>query len=115
MLFDWSTGALAEGLGCYNNGAYFDAHEHWEELWRAATGTDKILLQALIQLSVALCHQQRGNRKGTLSMLGKSLALMERCPDNYGGIELARLRAEAESWLEAIRLDHAMPPAPRIR
>jgi len=33
---DWKQGELAEGLHCYRNGKFFDAHEHWEAVWLRA-------------------------------------------------------------------------------
>ena len=117
MEFDWNAGELAAGLKCYKQQKYFEAHEHWETLWRQAEGVEKTLLQALIQLSVAFCHRQRGNHRGAVSMLKKSLDRIALCPDSCGDINVARLRAEALAWLEFFaRGEMGNPPAvPAIR
>jgi hypothetical protein len=49
MEFDWTQGALAEGLRRYNTGEYFTAHEAWETVWLEAHEPDKTFLQGLIQ------------------------------------------------------------------
>ena len=41
MEFDWTQGALAEGLHHYHAGEFFAAHESWESLWLAAQEPEK--------------------------------------------------------------------------
>ena len=36
MPLNWNLGALAEGLRCYGNREFFEAHEHWEGEWLRA-------------------------------------------------------------------------------
>jgi hypothetical protein len=112
--FEWSRGALARGLAHYNNASYFEAHEEWEDLWRQAAGLEKTLLQALIQLSVAFCHRQRGNPAGFRSMLGKSIERFKLCPDALAGLEVSRIRAEAEEWFAANSSGSLPASPPRI-
>ena len=45
MEFDWNGGELAAGLKCYKQQKYFEAHEHWETLWRQAEGVEKTLFR----------------------------------------------------------------------
>jgi Domain of unknown function (DUF309) len=49
MEFDWTQGALAEGLRSYHAGEYFTAHEAWETVWLEAQEPDRTFLQGLIQ------------------------------------------------------------------
>ena len=99
MEFDWSAGALAEGLACYGRAEFFEAHEHWEACWKRAEGGNKVLLQALVQLAVAMCHHQRGNRVGTRALLRKSLKHLENCPGPLDGVNVQRLQEEVHGWL----------------
>ena len=41
MKFDWTQGALAEGLPRYDAGEFFPAHEAWETAWLEAQEPDK--------------------------------------------------------------------------
>lgn len=102
MPFDWSDGALARGLACYHSGAFFDAHEHWEGVWLQCAGPEKTFLQALIQVTAAFHHLQRGNRAGTASLLRGSLRRLEEFPADYGGIAVEPLRASIRAWLAAL-------------
>lgn len=116
MEFDWKTGALAEGLACYGRAEFFEAHENWEECWRKAVGTEKALLQGLVQVAVSMCHFQRGNRVGAASLLHKSLARLGGLPDALGGVSVARLRAELRLWIEYLEKNSEgdAPPVPVI-
>lgn len=112
MPIDWTTGALAEGIACFNRADYFDAHEHWEESWRASSGLERHLLQAHVQLAVALCHEQRGNRRGALGQLRKSLANLQHCPAILAGVQVERLRAEVQARIAYLEGPaDATPPA----
>ncbi|MDR3726776.1 MAG: DUF309 domain-containing protein [Terracidiphilus sp.] len=102
MLFDWSGGALAEGLRCYRNEEFFLAHEHWESAWLTAEGPDKAFLQALIQIAAAFHHLQQGNLVGAASLLRTALRRLETYPDFYGEIAVASLREGLRGWLLAL-------------
>jgi Domain of unknown function (DUF309) len=59
MEFDWTQGALAEGLRLYHAGEFFAAHEAWEGVWLRAQEPEKKFLQGLIQVTAAFHHLQR--------------------------------------------------------
>ena len=102
MRFDWSGGALAEGLRCYRNEEFFLAHEHWESVWLTSEGLDKAFLQALIQVAAAFHHLQRGNHVGAASLLRAALRRRETCPDRYGEIAVMTLRESIGVWLKTL-------------
>ncbi len=99
MAWEWTRGALADGLGCYRRGEYFNAHEHWELEWLKLAGPEKTFLQALIQLTAAMHHRDRGNTAGMKSLLTRSLRRLEAYPASFAGIDIARLREEVAEWL----------------
>ena len=102
MALDWDRGGLAEGLRCYCGGSFFEAHEHWEEVWLAAQEPEKSFLQGLIQVAAAFHHYQQGNRAGTASLLAAALGRLERYTEGFGGIALPPLREEIRAWLGAL-------------
>jgi len=59
MDFDPTRGDLAEGLQRYEAGAFFSAHEAWEDVWLQSQEPDKTFVQALIQLTAARHHLRR--------------------------------------------------------
>ncbi len=117
MALDWNSDALAEGLRCYCREEFFLAHEHWESTWLGCEGAEKIFLQALIQLSAAFHHLQRGNRLGTISLLRTALRRLEAYPAEFGGIAVEAVRQNARAWLQALEREGSPPslPFPQIR
>ncbi len=117
MTLDWSCEALSEGLRCYRNEKFFDAHEHWEALWLQCEEPEKTFLQALIQVTAAFHHMQRKNMRGAASLLTRALRRLDEFPAQYGGIDVDGLRESIRGWLR--RLDDQNPapqlPFPLIR
>src|SRR3954453_2958404 len=111
MPLDWSSGPLAAGLACYRNQQFFEAHEHWEEVWNQLHHPEKSFLQGLIQVTVAMHHVQRANRAGALSLLQRALRRFEQCPAPFGGIDLARVTTDVRAWLAALEQDAASLPS----
>jgi uncharacterized protein len=117
MPFDWSSGALAEGLHCYRTGQFFDAHEHWEGVWLASAEPEKTFLQAIIQVAAAFHHLEKGNRAGAVSLLTRALRRLERYPGEFGEVAVVQLRGELMAWLSALRTNpqpSPMPPYPGL-
>jgi uncharacterized protein len=114
---DWSNTELAAGLSCYRREEFFDAHEHWESAWMQSRDAERSFLQGLIQLTVAFHHLTNGNFAGSVSLLRRALIRFERCPERFGGVDVAALRNEARAWLDAIESKAASLPAtyPGIR
>jgi hypothetical protein len=117
MPLDWSSGALAEGLRCYQAGEFFLAHEHWESTWLKCEQPDKTFLQALIQVTAAFYHLQRKNSAGTSSLLQAALRRLDPYPASYGGIDVASLRESIRAWLQALETQDLAShlPYPQIR
>lgn len=64
---EWSARYL-HGLRCFDAGDFHEAHEQIEEVWSGEVGARRHLLQALIQLAVALHHRDRFNFGGALTL-----------------------------------------------
>ena len=117
MSWDWSAGGLAEGLRCYCSEEFFEAHEHWEGVWLKCAEPEKTFLQALIQISAAFHHLQRGNEAGTRSLLQRALRKLERYPEEFCGVAVGTLREAVRDWLKALEEKGRRPELeyPRIR
>jgi predicted metal-dependent hydrolase len=81
------------GVMLFNSGHYFDAHEVWEDVWRAAPVEEKKFLQGLIQIAVALHHHSRGNLAGARSLLARAQRNLADYSATYEGVDLAAVRA----------------------
>jgi predicted metal-dependent hydrolase len=117
MKFDWSCGALADGLRCYESEEFFLAHEHWESVWLKCEGPERSFLQALIQMAGAFHHLRRDNYRGAASLLNRALRRLEGCPAIYESVEVAPLRVEVGEWLRRIEAQELpiLTPFPQIR
>src|SRR5579864_9053080 len=58
-----------KGLAAFNSCHFYDAHEHWEEIWLVTPRPDKMFLQGLIQVAAAFHHHSRANLQGTRNLL----------------------------------------------
>jgi predicted metal-dependent hydrolase len=99
---DWKSGALAEGLECYQNSEFFLAHEHWESVWLRSDEPEKSFLQALIQTTAAFHHFRAGNAVGATSLLKRALQRLDLCPECFGGIDVISLRMEIRAWVRKL-------------
>ena len=114
MILDWSQGALAEGLRCYREGEFFMAHEHWEGVWLGCQEPEKTFLQALIQVTAAFHHWQRGNAAGTASLLRSALRKLARYPVEFEGIAVESLRQSLLAWLDALGSPKPIEMPPKL-
>jgi uncharacterized protein len=115
MIFDWTSGPLAEGLECYRSGRFWHAHEHWEVVWNECEEPEKTFVQALIQVTAAFHHFQRNELLGTVSLLRKALGRLEAYPEEFGGVAVGALRESIREWVRALEADtHPGFPVPSI-
>lgn len=117
MELDWNHGELLAGRRCFDSGAFFEAHEHWELVWLTAPEPEKTFLQGLIQVAAAFHHFQRDNHAGTASLLRAALRRLDVYPGTFAGVEIAPLRAAIGLWLQALEIVPAspLPAIPRLQ
>jgi predicted metal-dependent hydrolase len=108
-LGDAGRNRLEQGRAAFNRGAYFDAHELWEDAWRELDGVERIVLQGLIQIAAGLHHLQQRRPRPAAGLLRKGLAKVSQgafAPGVSLGVDLrvdalardvARLLAELEA------------------
>ncbi len=74
------------------DGLYFEAHEVVEKFWLSYKGSDRLFLQAIIQVAIANMHLESGNLKGHRRM--KELALKNLKPfgGTLHGVDVDRLK-----------------------
>ncbi|HEY2194859.1 MAG TPA: DUF309 domain-containing protein [Actinomycetospora sp.] len=96
--------ALAEAQRLLDGGYPFHAHEVLEGAWKSGRDDERPFWQGLAQLAVGLTHEQRGNRRGAVSLL-------RRGADNVAdgsaagarhGVDAARLSAWGRSRADVL-------------
>jgi predicted metal-dependent hydrolase len=88
-----------QGLEAFNSARFYDAHEHWEEVWLKTPNPEKMFLQGLIQVAAAFHHHSRANLLGTRNLLREGLWKLDRFPEIYGDLEIETLRVTVREWL----------------
>ncbi len=91
---------LGRGLGLFNRGLFFDAHEVLEDVWRAAPADSalRLHLQGMVQLAVAFHHHSTGNLVGARSVLERGMRNLTGGDRSFPDLDLDRLHTELESW-----------------
>src|SRR5438067_3720845 len=85
------TQTLREGVGQFNRGYYFEAHDLFEEVWMGQRGADREFLQGLIHVAVGLYHLNGWNLDGARSQLEKGTATLQGLPAEYEGLDVGGL------------------------
>jgi uncharacterized protein len=99
---------LVEGLRLINEGRYWDAHEVLEDLWMAKVGDEKLLLQALIQITVCFYHRDNGNEPGAEKLFAHAREKLGRLRTrDHGGVSADAL----EALVLRAGTDHAARPS----
>ena len=83
MIYDKSEteDLFIKGLVAFNNRKFYDAHEYWEDIWRDYKLEHPLIIQGLIQFTVACFHLSNLNRNGAISLFNKSVSKLEEYKD----------------------------------
>ncbi len=85
----------AEGVRQFNAGEYYRQHDLFEEQWNRTAGPARDLYRAILQVGVAYFQIERGNYRGALKMLQRSVQWLSVLPPVCQGIDAAQLRRDS--------------------
>jgi predicted metal-dependent hydrolase len=89
---------IEKGIQFFNEGCYFEAHEEWEKYWRNLTDSDeKLFIQGMIKISVALYHFKKKNFAGSEKLLKSGINLLTEHID-------AKINIDKNAFIESINL-----------
>lgn len=98
------------GVDLFNLGFYWESHEAFEALWRAASGPpERDFFQGVIQLAAASLKHRMGAERAARALAERALARLGGVPSPYRGLDVAALRARAQRFF--IDGQGARPPA----
>ena len=107
--------SLLRGARLFDEGAFFEAHEAWEEHWRRETdAARRTLLQGLIQVAAAF-HKLVVVRSpdAAARLFARGLAKLDACPESVAGVEIGAFRGRVRECASALaegRLDRTAIP-----
>lgn len=84
-----------EGVKMFNKGQYYKQHDLFEEQWVNTEGPVRDLYRAVLQVGVAYYQIERGNYRGALKMLQRSVQWLLVLPDVCQGINVKKLRDDS--------------------
>jgi len=93
----------AEGLRLFNAGEYFEAHEALEDAWNAEKDKVRELYRGILQIAVVYLHVTRGNYHGAVKVYVRSQRWLRDWPEVCRGIEVGRLRRDAEAVINEVK------------
>lgn len=91
-----------QGIELHNQGEYFEAHEELEHAWMAEDDEAGFLYRALLQVTVAYLHVQRGNFRGASKMLLRLRQWLDPLPERCRGVDVEALRTQVEDLRIAV-------------
>lgn len=84
-----------EGIRKFNAGEYYKQHDLFEEQWVATTSPVRDLYRAVLQVGIAYYQIERGNYRGAVKMLQRSVQWLIILPDTCQGINIKKLREDS--------------------
>jgi predicted metal-dependent hydrolase len=98
--------AMARGAQLFDAGAFFQAHEAWEERWQVETDPDaRLLLQGLIQIAAGFHKVLGGNAPRVDSagrLFARGLAKLDACPRLVAERRLVGFGDGVRDWARAL-------------
>lgn len=95
----WTVCAAA---ALFNTGLFFEVHELLEPCWMRAERPVKTFLQGLIQIAAGLHHEQNGNRRGAVALVGEGCGKLRPFAPSAFGVELAEFLVEMSKLSRAL-------------
>jgi len=104
--------AFLRGARLFDRGAFFGAHEAWEDHWREEMDPSaRLLLQGLIQVAAAFHKLIVMKSAASASrLLDRGLAKLDACPGALAPRDLAPFRAALRLCAQAIAEGRFDPP-----
>jgi len=103
--------AFAEGVKAFDCGRYHAAHECFERCWLASESGAADFYKGLVQASICMHHQSRGNLDGARPLNVGARRLLGSFLPAHEGLDLARFLGELQAH---VRGEPGTAPAPRM-
>jgi predicted metal-dependent hydrolase len=93
---------VREGIGLFNRGEWYEAHEVIEHEWHAERGEIRALYQGILQIGVGLHHTRNLNHRGAVLLLTDGMAKVSRFLPACQGVDTGRLVDQANTCLNEV-------------
>ena len=97
------TTGLDKGIGLFNRGHFWEAHEAWEGDWMPdRKGPDSGFYKGLIQVAAGCLHYTRRNRRGAINKWRSGADYLRPYLPAHRGVRLAPLVESVDGFLGEI-------------
>lgn len=86
----------------FNQRQFYKQHDLLEAQWMEEDRPVRDLYRAILQVGVAYYQVERGNKRGAIKMLLRSMQWLNMLPDVCQGVNIAALKADALHILDAL-------------
>jgi hypothetical protein len=100
---------LEQARRMFARGLFFEVHEVLEPPWRDAAGSERTILQGVIQAAVAWHHARRHNDGGARRLASAALDKLGAAPDRWLGFPVRALRSSLRAFLDGTSHGAAPP------
>jgi len=109
----WTCGDFLHGIDLWNRRFFWEAHEAWEEPWRAAGRDTPVgrVLQGLILLAACAVKHELGADGPARRLAARGARLVREARAPQPGFDAPAFAAAVEAWVSAAR---AAPPLLRL-
>ncbi len=93
---------IHKGTALFNAGLFFECHEFFEDVWRAAPPPARAFYQGVILVAAAFYHHEKGNLHGARIKLAQGIKRFEPYLPAAHGVRLDRWLAALAPWRSRI-------------
>lgn len=83
--------AISRAVELFNDEKYWGAHEALEPVWKAASGSEKSILNGIILVAAAFVHDEKNESEICLSILERARKKLDGISGSYHGIDVDRI------------------------
>ena len=92
------------GMKLFNSQQWYKSHDVFEEIWHETGGSERQLLQGILQVAVAQVHLENSNINGATILYGEALGRLKRFQSTNLGLDIAGLCKCISKRLELLQL-----------
>ena len=97
-----------KAVDLFNSEDWYPAHDAFEELWHETFGSERITLQAFLQIAVAQLHLESGNINGATILFGEALGRLTKLGAPDLGFDIGELSLRLENRLTSLQHKRAL-------
>ena len=92
------------GMKLFNSCQWYKSHDVFEEIWHETGGTERQLLQGILQVAVAQVHLENNNINGATILYGEALGRLKRFQISNLGLDIVGLCKCLKKRLELLQI-----------